>query len=49
MSVSGPWLLSRIGQRSVGGNLLQGTAKAVFRIGVYGGVLTVLLDVLPPP
>lgn len=48
MSTPRSSLLSRIGQWLFGGNMLQGTAKAVFWIGVYVVVLTVLLDVLRP-
>lgn len=48
MSASRPSLFSRIGYVLFGGNMLQGTAKAVFWIGVYVVVLTVLLELLRP-
>lgn len=48
MSSSRPSLLGRIGQALFGGNMLQGTAKAVFWVAVYVGLLTVLLEVLRP-
>ncbi|MCF7752096.1 hypothetical protein KQ945_15150 [Bacillus subtilis subsp. subtilis] len=40
--------LARLGQWLFGGNMLEGTAKAVFWVGVYVVLLTVLLDLLRP-
>lgn len=48
MSSQRPSFLSRLGQLLFGGNMLQGTAKAVFWVGVYVVLLTVSLELLRP-
>ncbi len=48
MSAPGPSLFARIGQALFGGNMLQGTAKAIIWVGSYVGLLTLLLEVLRP-